>query len=194
MVLAYHLILSAYGFWLPNDPRGSWSTFVRNYELYLAGGRATKADTRKSLAAAPHDPAARRLAKDALQYPPVQFTGQQARVIAKGFSHAIQEYAYRVHACAILPDHVHLVVARHTRTIEQIRDHLKSRATRELNTQGLHPLAQHPGTPSPWARKGWHVFLDSAEDIARAIAYVEANPTKAGLRAQRWRFVVPYGG
>lgn len=24
----YHLIISGYGFWLPNDPRGSWSEFV----------------------------------------------------------------------------------------------------------------------------------------------------------------------
>ena len=24
-VLAYHLIMTAYGFWLPNEPRGSWS-------------------------------------------------------------------------------------------------------------------------------------------------------------------------
>jgi len=28
MVLGTHLILTAYGFWLPNDPRGSWSDFV----------------------------------------------------------------------------------------------------------------------------------------------------------------------
>jgi len=27
MVLAYRAILSMYGFWLPNDPRGSWSEF-----------------------------------------------------------------------------------------------------------------------------------------------------------------------
>ena len=25
MVHGYHVILAAYGFWLPNDPRGSWS-------------------------------------------------------------------------------------------------------------------------------------------------------------------------
>jgi len=27
MVIAYHAIFSTYGFWLPNDPRGSWSEF-----------------------------------------------------------------------------------------------------------------------------------------------------------------------
>ncbi len=28
MIHAYHVIMGAYGFWLPNDPRGSWSAFV----------------------------------------------------------------------------------------------------------------------------------------------------------------------
>lgn len=34
MALGSHIILSAYGFWLPNDPRGPWSDFVGAYELY----------------------------------------------------------------------------------------------------------------------------------------------------------------
>ena len=33
MVHAYHAIFGAYGFWLPNDPRGSWTTFVGSWEL-----------------------------------------------------------------------------------------------------------------------------------------------------------------
>ena len=37
MVYAYHVIISAYGFWLPNDPRGSWSDMVRKYELLRYG-------------------------------------------------------------------------------------------------------------------------------------------------------------
>jgi len=54
MVLGYHLILSAYGFWLPNEPRGSWSDFVRSWELALYG-QATKVDTRRSVANRPYD-------------------------------------------------------------------------------------------------------------------------------------------
>jgi hypothetical protein len=29
LVIAYHLIWTAYGWWLPNDPRGSGSHLVR---------------------------------------------------------------------------------------------------------------------------------------------------------------------
>jgi hypothetical protein len=38
MVRWYHLIISAYGFWLPSDPRGSWSEFVGAWELLKFGG------------------------------------------------------------------------------------------------------------------------------------------------------------
>jgi hypothetical protein len=55
VVLAYHIIFTAYGFWLPNDPRGSWSTFVAAWDLLLAGGKATKTDKRRSLAHKEHD-------------------------------------------------------------------------------------------------------------------------------------------
>ncbi|MGB2821508.1 MAG: hypothetical protein WBF17_11040 [Phycisphaerae bacterium] len=58
MILAYHAIISAYGFWLPNDPRGSWSDFVRRWEL-LSFGKATKVDVRHSVARAEHDVAER---------------------------------------------------------------------------------------------------------------------------------------
>ena len=37
MIHGYHVILPMYGFWLPNDPRGSWSEFVRKWELTRFG-------------------------------------------------------------------------------------------------------------------------------------------------------------
>ena len=42
MIVGYHVIFGMYGFWLPNDPRGSWSEFVGEWELFRAAGRATK--------------------------------------------------------------------------------------------------------------------------------------------------------
>src|SRR5438270_9322580 len=85
MIHGYHVIFGAYGFWLPNDPRGSWSEFVGSWELFRFGP-ATKTDTRRSVAARPHDRAQRLAAKQALKYPPVQFTGLQARAIGRGFA------------------------------------------------------------------------------------------------------------
>ncbi len=195
MILAYHAIFSAYGFWLPNDPRGSWSDFVRSWEL-LRFGHATKVTTRHSVARKDHDIHRRRRAKAALEYPPVIFTGVQARAIGRGFAAAVAEGRYVIHACSILPEHVHLVIARHERRVERIVGHLKGRATRRLTSEGRHPLAAHRrrdgSVPSPWGRRGWNVFLDDVEGIRRAVRYVEDNPPKEGKAPQRWGFVTAY--
>ena len=90
MVYGYHFIFSAYGFWLPNDPRGSWSDTIRVFDL-LQFGPATKVTTTRNLAHEAHDRERRLVAKNALRYPPVRFTGIQARAIARGFSVAVDE-------------------------------------------------------------------------------------------------------
>src|SRR6201999_2320473 len=83
-VLAYHLIMTAYGFWLPNDPRGSWSEFVGSWEIYKFGP-ATKTTEKRSLAREPHGVAERIAAKKALKYPPVRFDEIQRQAIGEGF-------------------------------------------------------------------------------------------------------------
>lgn len=198
MIRAYHVVFTAYGFWLPNDPRGSWSEFVRSWELLRLGGKATQVTTRRSLAKQPHPFLRRHSGKTALAYPAVHFTGRQALSIAVGFRRAIEESEYTVHACSILPEHVHMVLGRHARPAEQIVAHLKGRATQQLAKDGLHPLAvyqQADGThPSPWAHRAWRVYVNSREDVHRAVAYVVQNPVREKKPLQKWSFVVPYEG
>jgi REP element-mobilizing transposase RayT len=197
MVLAHHAIFTAYGFWLPNDPRGSWSDYVRRWEL-LRFGEATKVTTHRSVAKRPHDFRLRMEAKNSLKYPAVCFTGRQALSIANGFQQAIDESGYVVHACSILPEHVHMVIARHERKAERIVGHFKARATQHLIADGLHPLSafqEEDGSyPSPWGRRGWPVFLDCSQRIRDAIIYVENNPLREGKPRQHWPFVIPYLG
>jgi REP element-mobilizing transposase RayT len=193
MVLATHVIFTAYGFWLPNDPRGSWSDFVAAWELLLKGGKATKVNTRRSLAHDEHDVTKRRQAKDVLKYPPVRFNGIQALSISRGFAKAANESAYRIRACSIMPDHVHLVVVRHAHEARAIARHLKGRASQALLADSLHPFGSHlsaDGTvPTPWVRNCWRVFLDTPEEVSRAIHYVEQNPVRESFKQQYWSFV-----
>jgi len=195
MILGFHFIFSAYGFWLPNDPRGSWSDAVRELEL-LRFGAATKADTTRSVAGKPHNYYMRMQAKKALRYPPVRFNGQQARTIVNGFSQVVANQRYAVYALAVMPDHVHLLMRRHPTDVDRIATQLKARATARLNEEGLHPLSRYPrangGLPSPWARKHWCPFIRSVEHMRATIRYVEQNPVKAGFKPQRWRLVTPY--
>ena len=190
---AFHAIFSAYGFWLPNDPRGSWSTWVGAWELFRYGGNATKVATTQSVAARSHDRSLRQQTKHHLKYPPVIFTGLQARAIGQGFTLAVQKSGYQILACAILPDHVHAVIAAHRNKPTQIVGHLKREATLQLVAQGLHPF-QHlyePGKsiPSCWAEKCWKVYLDTQADVECAIRYVVDNPMKEGKPRQHWSCV-----
>ncbi|MCC7146601.1 MAG: transposase [Phycisphaeraceae bacterium] len=192
MILAYHVTLSAYGFWLPNDPRGSWSSQVRSQEL-RSFGPATKTSDRHSLAGRKHNVLARQSAKAALRRKPVVFTGRQALVVASGLAAGAEAAGCSIYACAILPQHVHLVIGRHRYDIEQLINLLKGAATRQLTAEGLHPFADLPYAsgrlPSPWARCCWRKYLRYPAEVRHAITYVQQNPLKDGKRPQRWRFV-----
>jgi len=192
-VAAYHVIITNYGFWLPNDPRGSWSDYVRAWELYLAGGPATRVTTRRSLAAVSHNRTQRQRTKAALARPEVVFNGKQAQAVGHGFARFVARSGTRILACAIMPLHTHLVFDRPPYPAEQSVNLLKGAATTELTRRGLHPFADVPYKdgrfPTPWARKQWICYLNREAEIHRAIKYVERNPRKEGLRPQRWSFV-----
>jgi REP element-mobilizing transposase RayT len=196
-VVAYHLIVTAYGFWLPNDPRGSWSQWVRAWEL-LRFGPATKTDERRSVARRPHDRARRLEAKRHLARAPVEFTGEQALAIAHGFATYVRRSGVVIYACSILPTHCHAVVARHRYSVEQISNLLKGAASTALLHEGLHPFAGNPyadGTlPTPWARGKWDRFLGCDEDVVRSIDYTNSNPGKERKPRQTWSFVTRYTG
>jgi REP element-mobilizing transposase RayT len=195
VVLASHVIISAYGFWLPNDQRGSWSDFVGAWEL-LKFGKATKTTERRSLAYEPFDPALRRATKAGLKYPAVNFDGLQARAIERGFARQVEHSRLTIYACSIMPDHIHLVIKRHRLDVEMISNLLKGSATRRLIEEQIHPLADFPTRtgrhPKAFSRGEWKVFLDEAQDIRRAIRYVERNPIREGFAPQRWSCVSTY--
>lgn len=197
MVLAYHTIFAAYGFWLPNDPRGSWSAEVWAKHL-RPFGPATKTTEQRSLAHRPHDRRLRLEAKAALKHPAVTFDELQRRCIGRGFAQIIRVLDLPVYACAIMPDHAHLVFPRHDLTVEEIVGFLKRAATRQLTKEGMHPLAgrsrESGKTPSPWVVGGWNRYLNDEQAIADAMWYVWRNPVRAGLGEQHWRFVVPFEG
>ena len=168
---------------------------MRSWEL-LRYGNATKTNERRSLAYDAHDIARRRAAKSDLQYPPVLFNGLQARAVARGFSLAVMESKYIIYACAIMPDHTHIVAGPHDYGSVKMVGHLKGRATQQLRAEGLHPFENHAkqdGTLPPiWARRGWSVFLNSRDEVRRAIGYTNENPVREGLKQQSWSIVQPY--
>ena len=147
------------------------------------------------MAARAHDHELRLAAKRALRRPAVQLTGLQARAVGRGFARYFADSGVAVWGCAILPDHVHLVIGRASIDVEQVVVQLKGAATESLRNEELHPFAAAVSVgkrpPKCFARSGWNVFLEP-DDVLRAIRYVQQNPLKEGKPAQHWKFVTVY--
>ena len=195
MILATHLVFSCYGFWPPNDDRGSWPARVWAKHLQPLG-EAKKVTVGHSIAHHPHDREKNRAIRDALQYPVVRLDAPQRACVAAGIAEAVDRIDIAVHACAIMPDHVHLIVAPHHQTVEYLSGFFKRCATKHLTRAGLHPLEGYANsrrqTPTPWVRGEWKRFIFDVKGVQDRIVYVENNPVQIGLPKQEHSFVKPF--
>lgn len=185
IVLAYHIMWTLYGWWLPNDPRGSTSRTIRNDLIVELGdlhiGRKQLQPTGRDLHAF-YDQAAITLKHELLQ-----FTAQQFPLVAQALGQTITQHNYTCYACAVMPDHIHILIRRHRDQAEDMLANLQSESRSRLSDLALRPSA-HP----TWTRGGWKVFLDHPDDIRRTVRYIEDNPLKMRLPVQHWDFVQPY--
>jgi len=178
MIIAYHIIFTTYGTWLPNDPRGSYSKAVYDAELKALGdpqyGRQ---------APQPDGDALRRFwtaSRETLNRRQFFIDDPKREIIAEGFERVVRRLGLTVRACAIMNDHVHLLTSRSKHRIEYVIGQFKGGATQAL---GL--------SETPWTRGAWKVFISDTEALASAARYIEMNPIRAGLRRQDWGFVTP---
>ncbi len=187
MVAGFHLIWTAYGWWLPNDPRGSSSHEIRVEQIADLGelhhGRK------------PVQPSSQEIrefydqARDVLKHPLLTFDDEDLAVIAASFAQVIAERRYTCYACALMPDHVHLLIRKHRDHAETMVENLQQ-ASREQLIQAERRTPTHP----VWGGPGWRVFLYTRQDLIRVIEYIRQNPIKAGRPAQHWGFVKEYDG
>jgi REP element-mobilizing transposase RayT len=100
--------------------------------------------------------------------------------VAAAFSKVIQCLAIKVPACAIMNDHVHILVLGSKYRIEYIVNQLKGAATSVLKLER-----------TPWTRGCWKVFINDKETLLAAVEYINANPASASLTSQSWDFISP---
>lgn len=188
LVIAYHLIWTAYGWWLPNDPRGSGSRTIHSDILASLGelhyGRKRLQPAGREVRAF-YDRAASHLL-----FPLLTLDEPARAQAALAFGDAIARQRYTCYACAIMPDHIHILIRKHKHCAEEMIDTLRATSRDRL------AVTQHRTTDHPtWTDgTGWHVFLDHPDEIRRTIRYIEQNPRKIGLPAQVWPFVKLYDG
>lgn len=186
-VIAYHLIWTGYGWWLPNDLRGSTSHYIASD---LLRELADLHFGRKKL-----QPARRNLldffdqAHERLDHPVLTFNDTMLAVIARAFETVIASENYTCYACAVMRDHVHLVIRKHKHMAEEMIRNLQRESHLALRGAGLVNF-EHP----VWGGHGWKVFLDRPDDIRRTMKYVRDNPIPFRTPVQEWPFVAPYDG
>lgn len=187
MIIAYHLIFTLYGWWLPNDPRGSSSHLIRNDIIAQLGELHLGRKRIQPIGAVIREFYER--AKHTLKHELRSFDERERSLIACGFARTIRIHRYTCYACAIMPDHVHILIRKHRHKAEQMIEQLQDDSRAELLTCGDYPK-DHP----VWGGPGWKVYLETADDIERTIGYIERNPLPYGLPLQQHAFVEAYDG
>jgi REP element-mobilizing transposase RayT len=187
MVAGYHLIWTAYGWWLPNDPRGSSSHEIRVEKIADLGALH---HGRKAVQ--PRSTEIRHFyeqARDELKHPLLTFSNEEIPILGSSFGEVVRGRGYTCYACAILPEHVHILIRRHRDPAELMVELFQEASRHELIESGRRALT-HP----VWGGRGWKVFLNTRSDMERIVGYVRDNPVKLGYPEQRWDFVTPYDG
>jgi REP element-mobilizing transposase RayT len=187
MVIAYHLIWTGYGWWLPNDLRGSTSRWIASDLLKEIGelhfGRKRIQPARRDLLTFFDE------AHPRLDHPVLTFSDAMLAVVARAFGSVIAAEKYTCYACVVMCDHVHLVIRKHKHDAEEMIRNLQRESHLALRDAGLVDLS-HP----VWGGSGWKVFLDHPDDIRRTVKYVRDNPLPFRMPVQEWDFVAPYDG
>src|SRR5688572_27904014 len=123
MVIAHHLIWVLNGWWLPNDPRGSTSHFIESDVIFELGnlhcGRKKVQPCSREIREF-YEVAATKLKHELLKLSP-----QDVPVVAEAFAHVIRRIGYTCYACAIMPDHIHMVIRKHKHLAEEMIEHFQ---------------------------------------------------------------------
>jgi REP element-mobilizing transposase RayT len=169
----------------PNDPRGSTSRTIRN-DLITELGELHFG--RKSIQPAGRDiKSFYEQAQIVLKHPLLSFAPSEFEIVASAIGDTIKACKYTCYACAIMPDHVHLLIRKHRDRAEEMIEKIQAISRLRLSEYGLREV-DHP----TWTRGGWKVFLDHPDEVRHTVRYIENNPLKAKLPAQNWRFVHEY--
>lgn len=187
VVIAYHLIWTVYGYWLPNDPRGSMSKSITSDVIADLGplhyGRKKIQPSSRVIREF------QKQAKIVLNYELLKFQPSEFSIVAEGLADAMRQHQYTCYACAMMPDHVHVILRKHKHQAEDTLENLQKTSRMWLCDAGIREI-EHP----VWGGSGWKVFLDTPDAIRRTIQYIDENPMKWRLPRQSWPFVQPYDG
>lgn len=194
MIIGFHLAWTCYGHWFPNDPRGSWSDEV--WKPALLELRRLD-DERKVTRPRPVQPGEMRrflnAARTRLKWDVVWLNDSEIKTASEAFAEVVEAVRLEMYACAIMPNHVHVVVGRHAESYERMVSRLKARSSQRVReARGIATANRRTDRVPIWTEGYWVRYIDNAEQMERVIDYVNRNPGPD--RPQRWSFVRGFDG
>lgn len=185
MVITYHIILTGYGHWIPNDPRGSMSRAVYSPEI------AKLAETH--FGRKPVQPTLTQLrefyrkAEQILYYPVLWWNNVQRAALADAFGQCVGSLGLTCYACAVLRNHAHLLIRRHRLKAEEM-----SRSLKQVGRETLMGRGDAPENHPVFSADSCHVYKSSVESTESCIAYIADNYPKHRLTPVPCLWVVEY--
>lgn len=186
MIIAHHLILTGYGHWLPNDPRGSMSERVHTEGVAELGehhyGRRKEQPSREELRGF------HRRAEEELAHAVLWWDNAERQALVEAFGEAIVGEKLTCYACAVLSNHVHLLIRKHRLNADQLIGLLKDAGRSAIQGKRLSPDG-HP----VFSADSCHVFKSDPQSVRVCVHYIERNYAKHHLAPPMpCDFVVPY--
>jgi REP element-mobilizing transposase RayT len=169
--LAYHLVKSAYGLWLPGDERGTWSASWDEDIGYID----------------PHslhseDPARLRMAAERMAHPPLRWNHEIQQVIASTIGECRRQSEWRAVAFAIEATHFHLIISYSGADIDRTAKWIAQQVSK-----AVHRMTDHQ---TPVFCKGrWREFIYENEHYRNLINYVENHNVSHGLSRRPYEWI-----
>jgi REP element-mobilizing transposase RayT len=188
-VIAGHHILTLYGHWAVNDPRGSGSQEIIDPKFESLGDIHHGRKPERQQPSRDELRAFHQQHRELLNYPVIWIDEPMRREITCAIASVMTQHRYTCYACAICSNHLHLVIRTHKhKALEQwnnfaqaIRQRLRHRFADQISA--THPVI---------SARPYSVLLFTPGEVWRRIDYVKSNPLKEGLPAQNWEFITPY--
>lgn len=188
VVVGIHIIWTTYGTWLPGDARGHWSPLFDFYGRLIRDGHRLNVPDKKT----------HMVARTLLKEPPKVLAPAEMEIVADVIGNIAGGIAIPgrtagkpaamcgVHALAIEPTHVHLLIGPLREDLSDTVGRIKG-----ISSSLIGGLPQNSKRSRTWTASFWRVFLYEPRSFGAVRDYVEAHNVRAAKPPAPWPFTRP---
>ncbi len=162
-----HIIKTAYGQWLPGDPRGHWSAAWNPEQGHHNPHQLN-----------PGDPIRQKQAADRMNHPPTIWSTPIRQTIAETIQACANQSDWSTAALAVEPTHFHLAVTPSPTKLDSTCKWLAQEVTKAIRAEHNHP--------NPTFAKGkWAAVITEDTHWHNALNYINRHPHAIQLESRQ---------